>query len=427
MKKNRLKLSFWLLLVIGFVVRIILVPYFTSGDLLSYAEWGEKFFLLGPKNFYFGETLWRYSPPNYMPLGTLMFGGLYWLFEHKFWLAQLHNFIKIPPSFFIRYFYNHGHILLLKLPSILADLGLGVIVYQLILKFTKNTKTALLGLGFFVLNPITIFLSGAWGQTDSLVSLFGMTAFLLLLSKKQFLSLPFLFLSLYLKPGWAILVPLYLFLLFHLRVERKQIIKGVLISFFLFFLVTLPFSGNKIISFTNKVFFVRLPISAKADAAASASAFNFYSIFLQIDRSLSSTKIVGFSARTIGLIAFIFINFASFSFIKKQKDKLLAIVAGIFIVGFGSYIFLTGMLERYFFASFAPLVILMFSRPKIVLYGILINLVVFANIIWSFFRRKYDEIDHPFTNNNFLLIRILSFANLYSGYYIFKKLNIFKR
>ncbi|MBU0776932.1 hypothetical protein KKE60_00720 [Patescibacteria group bacterium] len=426
-KKHRMKLIFWLLLALGLIIRIILVPHFASGDLLIYQEWGTKFWELGTRNYYFSEVLWKYTPPNYPPLASLLFGGSYWLFEHKFWFAQLHNLIKIPPAFFIRYFYEHGYILLLKLPSFLADLGLGVIVYNLVLKFTRNPKTALVALAVFVLNPVTIFVSSIWGQTDSLVSFFGMMAFLLLLSKKQFLSLPFLFISLYLKPSWAIFAPLYLFLILHNRIKIKKLLFGASVAFAIFLIATYPFSGNDIFGFTVKLFNERLQIAVKADTVASVSAFNFHSLFLRIDRDFSSTKLLGISAKTIGSLTYIFLNIFTFLFIAKQKDKLLGLITGIFVIGFGSFLFLTGMLERYFFVGFAPLIILLFTYPKILVYGLLINFVVMANMIWSFFRRKYDEVDRPFTNNNFSLIRVLSLVGLISWASILKHLKVFKR
>ena len=426
-KKHRIKLIFWLLLALGLIIRIILVPYFVSGDLLIYQEWGSKFWELGAKNYYFGDALWKHTPPNYPPLASLLFGGAYWLFEHKYWLAQLHNLIGIPPAFFIKYFYEFGHLLLLKLPSMLADLGLGIIVYNLVLRFTKKTKTALIALAVFIFNPVTIFISSLWGQTDSLVSFFGIMAFLLLLSKKQYLSPLFMFVSLYLKPSWAIFAPLYLYLIFHHKIKIRKLVIGGILALLVFLLVTYPFSGNDIWGFTVKLFNERLQLAVKADTVASVSAFNFHSLLLQIDRDFSSTKLLGISAKTIGFLVYVFLNISSFLFIAKQKDKLLALLTGIFIIGFGSFLFLTGMLERYFFVAFTPLIILLFARPKILVYGLLINIAVMANVIWSFFRRRYDEIDHPFTNNNFFLIRVLSFFNLFGWYAILKHLKVIKR
>jgi len=56
----------------------------------------------------------------------------------------------------------------------------------------------------------------------------------------------------------------------------------------------------------------------------------------------------------------------------------------------------------------------MFSQPKSFVYGLVINIVVFLNVIWAFFRRSSDEIGHVFTDNNFLIIKLLSVTVLTS-------------
>ena len=424
-KKHSLKILISFILLLGIIVRIALVPYYVRGDLLSYAQWGEGIWKYGLKNFYFGDIDWYYSAPNYMPLSSLLFSGLYWLYDHKHVLAQLHNLVKIPPAFFIVYFYEHGYILLLKLISILADLGLGILVYKLIYKFSKNSKKALFGFAFFVLSPVAIFISGAWGQTDSLVAFFGLLAFILLAQKKTVLSLPLYFISLYLKPNWSIFVPFYLFLLVIIKPKRKNLFTGIFLSFVIFLLSTMPFVKGNIIEFIQKLLGEKISFAMPAAARASISAFNFHTIFLSIDtRSLAIAKIFGVPANIIGYVMYLFVNLFSFKFILKHKDKVFAVIVGLFTIGFGSFLFLTSMLERYFFPALAPLVILMFVKPKTFWYGILINVIIFANVIWSFFRRQYDEIDHPFTNNNFLLIRTLSIITVVSWVYILKRVKM---
>ena len=53
--------------------------------------------------------------------------------------------------------------LFLRIPSILADLG----IFYLLLKFTGKLRYA----AFYLLNPFTIYLTGAWGMYDSLMML----------------------------------------------------------------------------------------------------------------------------------------------------------------------------------------------------------------------------------------------------------------
>lgn len=408
-KKYQKATLIFLILLIGLVLRLVLVSKVRVGDLLAYLEWGEKIWEWGTKTHYFGQNQWYYSPPNYPPLSALLFGGLDWLWQHKYVTAQLHNLIRFPPAAFIIYFYKYGQVLLYKLLPILADLGLGLIVYFLVKKFTKSFGKSVAALTFFVLNPITIFISGAWGQTDSLVAFFGFLAFVVLFQKKFILSLFLFFVSMYLKPSWGIFIPFYLWCLYLKKPAFKSLLIGTILVLAAVFVVSAPFAENGVITFTKQMWIDKYIIPIKSVGKASVSAFNFHTIFMKIDRDFFNAKYLGLiSADRLGLFAFVALNYFAFAFLKKSKDFLWGVLVGIFVVGLGSFLFMSNMLERYFFPALAPLIIIMFSDFKTFIYGVLMNLIFLANIIWSFYRRASDEIDHPFTNNNFLLIRVLS-------------------
>lgn len=122
----------------------------------------------------------------------------------------------------------------------------------------------------------------------------------------------------------------------------------------------------------------------------------------------------------------VFLTIFSFTYLKrKKKEKLFAIIVSIFTVAMGSYLFMTSMLERYFFVAFAPLAILFASKPKLAKPILLMNLILFVNLFWSFYRRGSDELDRPFTNNNFLFIRFLSVAIVTSWFFISRKAKVF--
>ncbi len=399
----------FLIILLGLIIRLFLVHRVMVGDLLAYLEWGEKIWEWGTKTHYFGQHPWYYSPPNYPPLSALLFGGLDWLWQHKYVTAQLHNLIRFPPAAFIIYFYKYGQVLLYKLLPILADLGLGLIVYFLVKKFTKSFGKSVAALTFFILNPITIFISGAWGQTDSLVALFGLLAFVVLSQKKFILSFFLFFVSMFLKPSWGILVPFYLWCLYLKKPAFKSVLIGAILVLATVFVVSAPFAENGVIDFSKRMWIDKYIIPIKSVGKASVSAFNFHTIFFRVDRDFFDAKYLGLiSADRLGLLAFVGLNYFAFAFLKKSKDFLWGVLVGIFVVGLGSFLFMSNMLERYFFPGLAPLIIIMFSDFKTFVYGVLMNLIFLANIIWSFYRRGSDEIDHPFTNNNFLLIRILS-------------------
>lgn len=427
-RNRKVILCFLAILLAGFFLRVLLARYFVkeSGDLVLYADWAEKYWEYGPKNFY-TYPQWYYAPPNYPPALSLIYAGAYWLYEHKYYLPQLHNFIKIPPAFFIVYFYKYGLYLLLKLPGILADLGLAVLIYQVVKKLTANIKKAFVAGTFYLFNPVSIFLSGVWGQTDSLVSFFGLTSFIALWAGKAWLSIPLLFLSFYIKPNWGIFIPLYLFLLFLKKSQIKEIILGITISAVLFFLITLPFAKGDVFSFSNWLWRERLLPTATVAHKASVSAFNFHTIFLTIDKNLDSDSYLGVSVNAWGYFLFLLINFFALRYIKRQKVSLSSVIFGLFSIGFGAYLFLTNMLERYFFQSFVPMIILMFSSPGLLVYGVLINVAVFANILYAFFRRTWGELADTFGAYSFLLVRIFSLMNLFFWFLILRAVKYFKR
>lgn len=404
-----------LFLFLGFLIRYYFTPQFIteSGDIRLFANWGEKLVTYKAISFY-KYPVWYYAPPNYPPLLSLIYGAAYQLNERKYLLAQLHNLIKIPPAFFIKFFYIHGYYILLKLPGILADLGLSLLIYKFILEITGKTKAALLGFLFYLFNPVSIFLSSIWGQTDSLIALLGLLAFYTLYKGKVFLSLPLLFTSFYLKPNWGIFIPLYIFILISVKPKFKQVLVGILIALSLFILTTAPFSKN-ILNFSYWLFAERILPTATAAHKASISAFNLYTIFLRMDfhpDNLLFLRLIPLNV--LGYISFGLINLIVFVYLKSRKLKLEQLMLGIFVIGFGAYLFLTNMLERYFFPAFVPMIVLMFVRPKLFFMGLLINLAVFANISYAFFRRSKDGLTELFATLDFLPIKVLSAFNLVS-------------
>lgn len=405
LRKYKKVVLLFLVLLLGFVIRIFFVEKVVAGDLLAYVEWGQKLLQLGFSEHYIRGG-WYITAPNYGPFSQIIFAGLYWLFDNKHIFAQLHNVIKIPPAAFIVYFYKYGDLLVMKLPGILCDLGISIVVYKIIFELTRDINKAFLGLILFLFNPVTVFMSGGWGQTDSVVAILGLASFMALNSGKAMVSLPLLFLSLYFKPSWGVFIPFYLYLFYLRKPKLHSIIKGVVISIALFLITTIPFANGDLVGFSNYLFKERLPLPS--GAKASISAFNFQTIFFKIDLDFGTAKLLGITANTLGTVFYVLINLFTFYVVGKEKNKTLGLVIGLFMIGIGGFLFMSTMLERYFFPAFAPLVILMVVRPKLLIGLIIMNIILFANLIWAFYRRRSDEIDHPFTNNNFFVIRVLS-------------------
>lgn len=421
LKKYKLNISIFFILLAGLLIRTYFVNKVVVGDLLNYIEWGQRFAVSGGKNFYFSDG-WYYSVPVYPPVSILTFAAMDVLNQHRYVLAQLHNLTKFPPSAFIVYFYEWGSIFLAKLPGMLCDLGLSLLIYKLIFKLTKNTKKSLAGLLFFLFNPLTIFISGAWGQTDSVVGLLGLLSFLALLDGNIILSMPLLFLSIYFKPSWLIFGPFYLFIVYLTKPKISQFVTGILLTVLLFVVTTAPFSDGNVFSYGWKLFRERYPLPVGIDGKASISAFNFHTIFFKIDIDYSHEKLLGIADSKWGTFSFLAVYIYALINFAKQKNRLMGMLAGLFTIGMGSFTFMPTMLERYFYPGFAPLIILAFSKPKILAGLVLANLILIANAVYSFYRRSSDEIGRPFVNNNFLVIRILSVLQVINYFYLNKKI-----
>ncbi len=407
LKTHTREVALFFLLFVGFVVRIYLVDKVVVGDLMNYAEWGEHLVNRGAYNLYFTKD-WYYSVPVYPPLSILTFAGSYWLNEHRYVLAELHNIIKFPPAFFIIYFYKWGYIFLLKFLPIICDLLISVVILRLSLKLGSGFKRAFAVSAFYLLNPITIFISGAWGQTDSIVALLGILSFLSLVDRKYHISIPLMFLGLYFKPSWAILGIFYSFILLKSKPDWKKVILGLFVTVIIFVISTKPFSDGNVFAYGWKLFRERYPLPIGIDGKASISAFNFQTIFFKLDIDYSHEKLIGITSGNLGLISYIILNLVSFNIYNKSGNKLFGMLAGIFTIGFGSFLFMATMLERYFFPAFIPLFVLLAVKPKLVWNSVVINVILALNILYSFYRRGSDEIGRPFVNNNFLVIRILS-------------------
>lgn len=410
------------LFVISLLLRLLLVNRLTHADVAVHAEWGRKFWEVGARTFY-QERNWYYSKPTQPPITSLMFGGAGWLFEHKYYLALMHNKIKIPPAVFIEYFYENGYELLLKSPAIAADMLLGLVIYMVVNEITKDRNRSLGAMIFYWLNPVSILLSGGWGQTESVIALWGMLAFWAAYRRKTGLAMMLMAICLMTKPTWGAVLLIFVAVLVIRGLKAREAVGGLVVAGMMVMAVSYPFSGGNFIGFGKEIVRENILPSAKGTARASISAFNFQTIIFKIDRNLGSDKIILIPAKWVGIAAFLTMNIMGVSYLAKKKADLFPIMVTVFGVGFGSVLFLTNMLERYFFVGFPALTVVAFSVRRVWGWVLLVNVVLMLNLVWAFWHSNYDEIDHPFTNNNFLVIRLLSVGAVLSWGMVIRRCN----
>ncbi len=431
---NKRSLIVIALLILGLMLRLYFSQFGnTSGDLQVFAEWGDKIWKTGLKSFYFDNT-WYYSRPTYPPISSLMYGGIFWLYERRYVLAQIHNSIKVIPAVFIIWFgradtldpfqYGQGYFLLLKLPGILADVGISWIIFKIVADITKSWKKGIYGMCFYLFNPVSIFVSSIWGQTESLIGFFGLLAFVMLYYNKAWVSLPALFVCLFIKPTWIIFLPLFIFLLLYKGSRTLSLFYGLLISLIIYLVATIPFTRGNILIFTYETLIRNMLPTSKGAAMLSVSAFNLYTIFVDFNAKLISDSIFR-NVTLFGWLIYAGINLYIINYIKVQKNKSSYFIA-LFLVGAGSFLFMSNMLERYFYAAFIFLGILLFIKKNLAFPLVTLSLVFFINLVWSFYRRTNGILDSFVTGSNFFVVKILSVLAVASWVYALSRVISFK-
>lgn len=234
-EKNYKKI-FALILLAGFILRLVLCLIFKGhdSDMNCFIAWGQSIAKEGTSTFYTAAGHeWYDYPPGYM----LFLGG---------WSVVLNLFGVEVYGSFGRFLY--------MLPAIVADFGCAA----LLMKFTRQQggsrgKALLLG-GLVYLNPALFFLSGAWGQIDSILTFFLLLSFLLLYKEKRVLSGLVFGVAVSLKWQALMFGPVYaLFHLFSLcPLGEKDVWKklsgtllGALSAFGVILLISLPFKGEQ--------------------------------------------------------------------------------------------------------------------------------------------------------------------------------------
>ena len=177
-----------LILLLGaFVLRVFLSLLFYGHptDINCFMAWGNMV-LDGTSKFYTSGSFTDY-PPGYM----YICGALAWFCRT----------VGIGYG-------TDGMALLFKLPATAADLIGTWLLYRLAKKNGAGEKTALLLAGVFALCPVLAFVSGAWGQIDSVLALLLVLTMLLFQDGKRVAAGALYGLAILFKPQALMLGPI---------------------------------------------------------------------------------------------------------------------------------------------------------------------------------------------------------------------------
>ena len=168
----------------------LLFAYFYHGfdtDISCFAAWADRIFKVGPTQFYSADIFTDYPP-----------GFMYILYV----IGAVCSLLRIP--------YLSGlHLLLLKLPAVLCDIGCGFLLYKTARKKASHISALFLTL-IYLFNPAVILNSAVWGQVDSVYTLTLVLMCLYLIAGKMLPAYIAYGLGVLLKPQMLVFTPVLL-------------------------------------------------------------------------------------------------------------------------------------------------------------------------------------------------------------------------
>lgn len=384
-------------------------------DLGNHLDWGIKFWQLGPKNFY-ENLFWQVSWANQPPGTIYLFAFIRKIYEGIFAIFWWLN-LKIPlfPSFIIPILEKRLYVCLIKLPAILADLGIAFLIYRFVEEL-KGQKAAKLAAAIFLFNPASWYISAVWGQTDSIINFLVLWSVYLFWRKKSLPSVFVYFLSLYFKGSLIIFLPVILILL--LKAKDLWWKKLLAIGGSLIFLSYLSFPFVKWMTPIPWIYHLYQDrIFGHQGNMLTANAFNFWALIFGIDFTKNDFGLfLGLTFRKWGQWLFVLSSLPVCFYLLKKKLNITLVFWSFAIISFSSFLFLTNMHERYLYPIFPYITILMFIVSKFNLFYLLISFNFFLNLyhLWYIpdilnFRLIYTPIT----------IRFFSLFNLFLIFWIY--------
>ncbi len=158
--------GFAFLVAVGLLLRLVLCALYRGhdSDMGCFIGWGQDIARNGTSQFYWAAGHdWYDYPPGYM----LFLGGY----------SVVLNLLHVDTGTVLGLFSY-------MLPAAVADLCLALLLMHFARRQRINNSGALVLGGLVLLNPALLFLSGAWGQIDSILTLWLTASFLLLLDRK---------------------------------------------------------------------------------------------------------------------------------------------------------------------------------------------------------------------------------------------------
>ena len=288
--------SIYAVLLVAFLLRLVFLFPQYSGDIKNHFVWGNA--ALTNLTGFYSAHFPGFNDANYPPLAIYLFAlsNLLLLAFRNFFL-YLNNLLPAFPSFLVPLF-NHENMQygFLKLPGILSDLGIGLLIFKFFQ--ARKIKHPHFLSSLYLFNPAVIYLSSVWGQIEPITNLFLLLSlYLIFLGKTdraKSSSLIFFIFAALVKQTALWFIPFYLFIWLK-NLPLRQFLIGVLSSVLVFFISYFPFGLNPIDALKN--YFATLSGSS---TGVSDAAWNFWYLIYP-SGSEDSVHLGLFSVRAISI------------------------------------------------------------------------------------------------------------------------------
>jgi len=395
--------EFWVLatlLMAALVLRIVLsnTMHGHPTDINNFKAWAMHVARHDFHSFYKSVDPAKGVWCDYPPLYILVLWGL-----GKFYAIFDPNFSNWNKGFFT---------LLVKMPSILADLGC-MALFVVILKRYIPFFLAIIPAFIFAIHPAVVYESAMWGQVDSITLVLQFLAVWLMIKKQEGGAILVTTLNILVKPQGLILMPFVL--LWTLWRRRWPQLAGGLLSSLL---ATLALTAIFVPSNQMITWFVNQYVNqANLYPYSSIQAFNFWSLtnMWQSDVSRGIFGLGGgnpsvlWQHKTWGLILFSLAYAGSLLFFwqnrpKEDEDGGIVIWHTSTLIMIAFFLFPTRMHERYLFSGLFFLLGSMVLNRRLVASFYSLSFIFMLNLLYELPGTK-RELNFPsflYSMNEFL-------------------------
>lgn len=345
-----------LLLLLALFLRLGLAYFQYSGDVKNHLVWADSVLAAGPGGFY-GRHFPGYNDANYPPLSIYLFTASRYYYQLKNDFIHWQNFqAKFLPSFLVPLFETlNMQAAFLKLPAILADIGVGYLLYL----FSQRKVIAAL----YLFNPAVVYVSAVWGQIESL-PIFFLLLSLYFSKRRYYLSQVAFILAVLSKQTALWLLPVFL-ILWLKEGGAKKMFSGLALQLAIFFLLYLPFAppASAVSSFLTTL--------SGSSTLISDQAFNLWYWLFGAARLEDSQLFLGATIRfwslgLLGLAVFLI------CFRLWRRYSFSSVSNSLFWLSLAAFFLMTRVHDRHLAPALPFLLLASYRfRPKLAFYLVL--------------------------------------------------------